>query len=108
MFNFSNEQIERYSRHIILKEVGGMGQTKLLESKVRAHRCGRAWFSCRSLSRLQQGLAQSALLMTMSLISAICNAKSCTARVTSVSRKRNTAEAQYRRDESRCQGGSLQ
>ena len=34
MFNFSNEQIERYSRHIILKEVGGMGQTKLLNSKV--------------------------------------------------------------------------
>ncbi len=34
MYNFSNEQIERYSRHIILKEVGGMGQTKLLESKV--------------------------------------------------------------------------
>ena len=34
MHNFSSEQIERYSRHIILKEVGGMGQTKLLESKV--------------------------------------------------------------------------
>ena len=34
MLNFSNEQIERYSRHIILKEVGGLGQTKLLESKV--------------------------------------------------------------------------
>ncbi|MDE0089307.1 MAG: ThiF family adenylyltransferase, partial [Candidatus Poribacteria bacterium] len=34
MLNFTNEQIERYSRHIILKEVGGMGQTKLLESKV--------------------------------------------------------------------------
>lgn len=34
MYNFSNEQIERYSRHIILKEVGGMGQTRLLESKV--------------------------------------------------------------------------
>ncbi len=34
MFNFSNEQIERYSRHIILNEVGGMGQTRLLESKV--------------------------------------------------------------------------
>lgn len=34
MFKFSNEQIERYSRHIILPEVGGMGQTKLLESRV--------------------------------------------------------------------------
>ena len=34
MYKFSNEQIERYSRHIILKEVGGLGQTKLLESKV--------------------------------------------------------------------------
>ena len=34
MFNFSNEQIERHSRHIILTEVGGLGQTKLLESKI--------------------------------------------------------------------------
>lgn len=34
MFNFTEEQIQRYSRHIILPEVGGKGQTKLLESKV--------------------------------------------------------------------------
>ncbi|KUO65761.1 MAG: adenylyltransferase [Gracilibacter sp. BRH_c7a] len=32
--SFTNEQIERYSRHIILKEVGVKGQKKLLESKV--------------------------------------------------------------------------
>ena len=31
---FTEEQIERYSRHIILKEVGGKGQQKLLDSKV--------------------------------------------------------------------------
>ncbi len=31
---FTDEQIERYSRHIILKEVGVKGQKKLLESKV--------------------------------------------------------------------------
>ena len=31
---FSNEQIERYSRHLILKEVGVKGQKKLLNSKV--------------------------------------------------------------------------
>lgn len=30
----SNEQLERYSRHIILKEIGVRGQKKLLESKV--------------------------------------------------------------------------
>jgi molybdopterin/thiamine biosynthesis adenylyltransferase len=31
---FSNEQLERYSRHMILKEVGVKGQKRLLESKV--------------------------------------------------------------------------
>ncbi len=33
-FNFSEEQVERYSRHIILPKVGGKGQRKLLDSKV--------------------------------------------------------------------------
>ena len=33
---FNEEQIKRYSRHIILKEVGGKGQKKLLEAKVLA------------------------------------------------------------------------
>ena len=32
--SFSNEQLERYSRHIILKEVGPKGQKKLLNGKV--------------------------------------------------------------------------
>ncbi len=32
--NFTDEQIKRYSRHIILKEVGGKGQKKLLGAKV--------------------------------------------------------------------------
>lgn len=31
---FTNEQLERYSRHIILKEVGAKGQAKLLNAKV--------------------------------------------------------------------------
>lgn len=34
MSDFTEEQIERYSRHIILPEVGGKGQKKLLEAKV--------------------------------------------------------------------------
>lgn len=32
--DFTNEQIERYSRHIILTEVGGKGQKKIRESKI--------------------------------------------------------------------------
>jgi len=32
--NFTDEQIQRYSRHILLPEVGGKGQEKLLSSKV--------------------------------------------------------------------------
>ena len=31
---FTNEQLERYSRHIILKEIGAKGQKKLLDAKV--------------------------------------------------------------------------
>jgi molybdopterin/thiamine biosynthesis adenylyltransferase len=31
---FTEDQVDRYSRHILLKEVGGKGQKKLLESKV--------------------------------------------------------------------------
>ena len=31
---FSDEQVERYARHIVLPEVGGTGQAKLLESRV--------------------------------------------------------------------------
>ncbi|MBI5789392.1 MAG: molybdopterin-synthase adenylyltransferase MoeB [Candidatus Schekmanbacteria bacterium] len=34
MLNFTNDQIKRYSRHIILKEVGGKGQEKLNKAKV--------------------------------------------------------------------------
>ena len=34
MIDFSEEQILRYSRHIILPEVGGKGQSKLLNARV--------------------------------------------------------------------------
>ncbi|MEE3450731.1 MAG: thiazole biosynthesis adenylyltransferase ThiF [Acutalibacteraceae bacterium] len=32
--SFTNEQLERYSRHILLKEIGAKGQKKLLNAKV--------------------------------------------------------------------------
>ncbi|MFX1489768.1 MAG: ThiF family adenylyltransferase [Promethearchaeota archaeon] len=36
----STEQIERYSRQIVLKEIGGIGQQKLLQSKISIIGCG--------------------------------------------------------------------
>ncbi len=32
--DFTDEQVERYARHILLREVGGVGQEKLLDAKV--------------------------------------------------------------------------
>lgn len=34
MIDFTDDQVERYARHILLKEVGGEGQAKLLNAKV--------------------------------------------------------------------------
>ena len=34
MSDFNEEEIKRYSRHIILKEIGGKGQKKLREARV--------------------------------------------------------------------------
>lgn len=34
MFDFTEEQIERYSRHIILTEIGGEGQKKICQSRM--------------------------------------------------------------------------
>src|SRR5512136_2028596 len=34
MFGFTEEQIHRYARHIVLPQLGGKGQRKLLESRV--------------------------------------------------------------------------
>ena len=38
--DLTNEQIERYSRQIVLKEIGGIGQRKLLNSTVTLIGCG--------------------------------------------------------------------
>lgn len=40
MFNFTQDEIERYSRQIILKEIGGKGQQRLKEASVLVIGCG--------------------------------------------------------------------
>ena len=34
MIDFTEQQLERYSRHILLEDVGVEGQVKIMESKV--------------------------------------------------------------------------
>ena len=46
MFKLTDEQIERYSRQIILPEIGGKGQEKLLKSKVLIIGCGGLGSPC--------------------------------------------------------------
>lgn len=60
----TDEQIERYSRHIILNEVGVKGQKKLLKGKVLI--IGAGGLELRQQCILQQQeLAQSVLWMRM-------------------------------------------
>lgn len=60
----TDEQIERYSRHIILNEVGVKGQKKLLNGKVLI--IGAGGLGARQQCILQQQeLAQSVLWMRM-------------------------------------------
>ena len=39
---FSSEQLDRYSRQIVLKQIGGTGQVRLLQSRVALHGAGPA------------------------------------------------------------------
>ena len=47
---FTNEQMERYSRHIILQEVGVKGQKKLMNGKVLIIGAGGLWCTCSNVS----------------------------------------------------------
>ncbi|HAX62217.1 MAG TPA: adenylyltransferase [Elusimicrobia bacterium] len=46
MFKLTDKQIERYSRQIILSEIGGKGQEKLLKAKVLVIGCGGLGSPC--------------------------------------------------------------
>ena len=51
----TDQQIQRYSRHIILNEVGGKGQVKLSKAKV-LHRRRRPWVTCQALYLAAAGI----------------------------------------------------
>ena len=64
---FTNEQLERYSRHIILKEVGAKGQKKLLNASVLIIGAGGLGAPA-AMYLAAAELEQSVLLMLMRLI----------------------------------------
>ena len=64
---FTNEQLERYSRHIILKEVGAKGQKKLLNASVLIIGAGGLGAPA-AMYLAAAGVGKSVLLMLMRLI----------------------------------------
>jgi len=42
----NKHSIERYSRQIVLKDIGALGQKKILNAKVLIRWSWRAWMSC--------------------------------------------------------------
>lgn len=65
---FTNEQMERYSRHIILQEVGVKGQKKLLNGKVLIIGAGGPWVLLLRCILQQQVSERSVSLMQMKSI----------------------------------------
>ncbi|GCE16897.1 hypothetical protein KDK_06970 [Dictyobacter kobayashii] len=67
-------QSKRYSRHLLVPEVGEQGQLKLLDSKV-LFIGAVAWVLLRLSTWLRPALAPLALLMPMSWMIVTCNAR---------------------------------
>ena len=75
---FTNEQMERYSRHIILQEVGVKGQKKLLNGKVLIIGAGGLGAPA-AMYLAAAGVEPSVLSMQMKLICPTYSVRSFTA-----------------------------
>ena len=67
MIDFTEEQIQRYSRHILLQDVGVEGQEKIMNARVLVVGAGGLGAPV-SLTSLRQESAPSVLWMRMSSI----------------------------------------
>ena len=74
--SLSNEEILRYSRHLIMPEVGMDGQLKLKNAKVLLHRHRRPGRAARAISRGRWRRPIWASSISTSWISPICNGRS--------------------------------
>ena len=77
MIDLTEEQIKRYSRHILLQDVGIEGQEKLLNAKVLIIGAGD-WVPQLPSTSLRLAWDISVSWMPMWLTSATCNARSST------------------------------
>ena len=77
MTDFTDEQVERYSRHIILPEVGGVGQHKLLDARVLLIGAGGLG-SPAGYYLAAAGVGHLGIVDLTASSSAICNARFCT------------------------------
>ena len=79
----TNDEIKRYSRHLIMPEVGVDGQRKLKAGEGALHRRRRTGFAGGDVSRRGRRRHASASSTSTSSISATCSVRSSTARRTS-------------------------
>lgn len=71
---FSDAELNRYARHIVLREIGGLGQKRMKDAKVLV--IGAGGLGSPALMYLRrQVLARLALSMTMSLITPTCKGR---------------------------------
>ena len=77
MIDLTEEQIKRYSRHILLQDVGLEGQEKLLNAKVLIIGAGGLG-SPVALYLAAAGVGHIGIVVPMWLTSATCNARSST------------------------------
>ena len=82
----TNDEVQRYSRHLILPEVGPDGQRRLKAGRVLCVGAGRARFAGGAVSRGRGRRHASASSTSMPSTSATCSGRSSTARRTSAAR----------------------
>ncbi len=98
---FTNEQMERYSRHIILQEVGVKGQKKLLNGKVLIIGAGGLGAPA-AMYLAAAGVERSVLLMRTRSIFRTCSVRSSTAQQMSEKAKSKIRKRDYECDEPGC------
>ena len=100
----NDDQLLRYSRHILLDEIGIEGQARVLAARVARHRRRRARLAGRAVPGRRAASAASRWSTTTTSTSPTCSARSCTRTARIGQPKVDSARAAAAADQSRRRG----